>query len=168
MYVIQVSVYYETNPPCLANFWIRHSWGALRNSTSTKFFLGGDNIKKKMTVGKDFLANSQYPMSHLGISDHVHICFTFTDLDHTADVQWVWLLVHLFNHMSLCGWLHAFWNLYRIHSWGNSLEEAFEQCAMGMFGYMTDTETVEPLDTVDVESEGQSSPFEWYQIVFMC
>uniref|UniRef100_A0A8C2ZA40 Protein archease n=1 Tax=Cyclopterus lumpus TaxID=8103 RepID=A0A8C2ZA40_CYCLU len=42
----------------------------------------------------------------------------------------------------------------KIHSWGNTLEEAFEQCAMGMFGYMTDTETVEPIDTVDVESEG--------------
>uniref|UniRef100_A0A3Q2TI37 Protein archease n=1 Tax=Fundulus heteroclitus TaxID=8078 RepID=A0A3Q2TI37_FUNHE len=42
----------------------------------------------------------------------------------------------------------------KIHSWGDSLEEAFEQCAMGMFGYMTDTETVEPIDTVDVESEG--------------
>lgn len=44
----------------------------------------------------------------------------------------------------------------RIHSWGDSLEEAFEQCAMGMFGYMTDTETVEPMDTVEVESEGES------------
>uniref|UniRef100_A0A3P9DQ49 Protein archease n=2 Tax=Haplochromini TaxID=319058 RepID=A0A3P9DQ49_9CICH len=43
----------------------------------------------------------------------------------------------------------------RIHSWGDSLEEAFEQCAMGMFGYMTDTETVEPIDTVEVESEGE-------------
>lgn len=45
--------------------------------------------------------------------------------------------------------------LLRIHSWGDSLEEAFEQCAMGMFGYMTDTECVEPIDTVDVESEGE-------------
>uniref|UniRef100_A0A3B3CC24 Protein archease n=2 Tax=Oryzias melastigma TaxID=30732 RepID=A0A3B3CC24_ORYME len=46
-------------------------------------------------------------------------------------------------------------NITLIHSWGDSLEEAFEQCAMGMFGYMTDTETVEPLDTVEVESEGE-------------
>lgn len=43
----------------------------------------------------------------------------------------------------------------RIHSWGETLEEAFEQCAMGMFGYMTDTETVEPIDTVEVETEGK-------------
>lgn len=27
---------------------------------------------------------------------------------------------------------------------------------MGMFGYMTDTETVEPVDTVEVESEGEN------------
>ena len=33
----------------------------------------------------------------------------------------------------------------RLHSWGGSLEEAFEQCAMATFGY---------IDTVEVESEG--------------
>lgn len=36
------------------------------------------------------------------------------------------------------------------------MEEAFEQCVMAMFGYMTDTETVEPLDTVEVEAEGKT------------
>lgn len=36
------------------------------------------------------------------------------------------------------------------------MEEAFEQCVMAMFGYMTDTETVEPLDTVEVEAEGKN------------
>lgn len=44
---------------------------------------------------------------------------------------------------------------FRLHSWGDSLEEAYEQCAMAMFGYMTDTETVEPIDTIEIESEGE-------------
>lgn len=38
-------------------------------------------------------------------------------LDHTADIQ--------------------------IHAWGKSLPEAFEQAALGMFGYMTDMELVD-------------------------
>ncbi|NWV16621.1 ARCH archease, partial [Origma solitaria] len=43
---------------------------------------------------------------------------------------------------------------FRLHAWGDTLEEAFEQCVMAMFGYMTDTGTVEPVDTVEVEAEG--------------
>lgn len=52
--------------------------------------------------------------------------------------------------------------VFRLHAWGDTLEEAFEQCAMAMFGYMTDTGTVEPVDTVEVEAEGEdcTSPME--------
>ncbi|RZF44142.1 hypothetical protein LSTR_LSTR012344 [Laodelphax striatellus] len=49
-------------------------------------------------------------------------------LDHTADMQ--------------------------IHSWGNTVEEAFEQCANGMFGCMTDTDYIEMAETQEIEAEG--------------
>ncbi|XP_035303151.1 protein archease-like [Cricetulus griseus] len=49
-------------------------------------------------------------------------------LDHTADVQ--------------------------LYAWGDTLEEAFEQCAMAMFGHMIETKTVKPLQTVEVETQG--------------
>ncbi|XP_034934979.1 protein archease-like [Chelonus insularis] len=49
-------------------------------------------------------------------------------LDHTADVQ--------------------------LHAWGETMEEAFEQCAMAMFGYMTELETVEIKQVHEIEANG--------------
>mgnify|MGYP002649180251 CR=1 FL=1 len=49
-------------------------------------------------------------------------------MDHTADVQ--------------------------IHSWGATVVEAFEQCAIGMFGYITDLKTVTPSLYTDIEVSG--------------
>ncbi|KAH0568196.1 protein archease-like [Cotesia glomerata] len=48
-------------------------------------------------------------------------------LDHTADVQ--------------------------LHAWGETLQEAFEQCGMAMFGYMTDLETVEINQSYDITAQ---------------
>lgn len=55
----------------------------------------------------------------------------------------------------------------RLHAWGDTLEEAFEQCAMAMFGYMTDTGTVEPLQTVEVETEGNPM-YSQESVIQMC
>nr|CAD7450152.1 unnamed protein product [Timema bartmani]CAD7459348.1 unnamed protein product [Timema tahoe] len=42
----------------------------------------------------------------------------------------------------------------RIHAWGDSLEEAFEQSAMAMFAYMTEIEYVQMVESQDIEAEG--------------
>ena len=50
-------------------------------------------------------------------------------LDHTADVQ--------------------------LHAWGSNLQEAFENVAAAMFGYMTDIETVDMEVALEIEAEGE-------------
>ncbi|CAD7092070.1 unnamed protein product [Hermetia illucens] len=50
-------------------------------------------------------------------------------LDHTADVQ--------------------------LHAWGTSLKEAFEQCGMAMFGYMTELEYVTPRQCYQIEAKAE-------------
>lgn len=42
----------------------------------------------------------------------------------------------------------------RLHAWGDTMKEAFEQCAMAMFGYMTDLKRVEIVQVHHVEAEG--------------
>ncbi|XP_072387262.1 protein archease-like [Diabrotica undecimpunctata] len=49
-------------------------------------------------------------------------------LDHTADVQ--------------------------LHAWGDSLKEAYEQCGIAMFGYMTELDSVEILQSSEIEATG--------------
>lgn len=43
---------------------------------------------------------------------------------------------------------------YRIHAWGDSLKEAYEQCGIAMFGYMTELESVEIKQSAEIEAAG--------------
>ncbi|KAG8192959.1 hypothetical protein JTE90_028082 [Oedothorax gibbosus] len=42
----------------------------------------------------------------------------------------------------------------QLHSWGDTLKEAFEQIAVSMFGYMTEIDSVDILMKQDIEAEG--------------
>jgi len=44
--------------------------------------------------------------------------------------------------------------LYRIHGWGTSLKEAFEQCGVAMFGYMTELDYVSVEQCFEIEAQG--------------
>lgn len=43
---------------------------------------------------------------------------------------------------------------FRLHAWGDSLPEAFEQCGIAMFGYMTELPTVEIKQSAEIEAIG--------------
>lgn len=46
-------------------------------------------------------------------------------------------------------------NIYfRLHAWGDSLPEAFEQCGIAMFGYMTELDSVEIKESKEIEAIG--------------
>ncbi|XP_053695581.1 protein archease-like isoform X2 [Sabethes cyaneus] len=41
----------------------------------------------------------------------------------------------------------------RLHAWGETLKEAFEQCGMAMFGYMTELPTVDIRKCYEIKTE---------------
>lgn len=43
---------------------------------------------------------------------------------------------------------------FRLHAWGDTLQEAFEQCGVAMFGYMTEIETVELKQCFKITASG--------------
>ncbi|XP_015109159.1 protein archease-like [Diachasma alloeum] len=67
-------------------------------------------------------------METLTDEDYVPAPIKYEYLDHTADVQ--------------------------IHAWGETMQEAFEQCGVAMFGYMTELDSVEIFMTHNIEAEG--------------
>ncbi|XP_066598535.1 protein archease-like [Prorops nasuta] len=71
-------------------------------------------------------------MEELTEEDFILPQIKYEYLDHPADVQ--------------------------LHGWGDTLEEAFEQCAVAMFGYMTDLERVEIKNAYVIEAEGHDMP----------
>ncbi|CAG9576111.1 unnamed protein product [Danaus chrysippus] len=43
-------------------------------------------------------------------------------------------------------------NPFRLHAWGDTLQEAFEQCGMAMFGYMTEMDYVQIKEVHTIEA----------------
>lgn len=52
------------------------------------------------------------------------------------------------------GWLAIKSIWFRLHAWGSTLQEAFEQCGVAMFGYMTELETVELKQCYKITASG--------------
>ncbi|XP_065644802.1 protein archease-like [Hydra vulgaris] len=56
----------------------------------------------------------------------------------------------------------------QIHSWGLTLKQAFEQQAIGMFGIMTDLNTIENLQEEVIEAEGHDLVSLLYKFLDEC
>ena len=48
----------------------------------------------------------------------------------------------------------------RLHAWGDNMSEAFAQCAMAMYGYMTEIESVEELTDLTIEASGINTVYQ--------
>ena len=56
----------------------------------------------------------------------------------------------------------------QVHSWGRTLKEAFEQCAVGMYGVMTEIDSVDPLQEEDIEATGHDLESLLYNFLDEC
>ncbi|CAF0733570.1 unnamed protein product [Rotaria sordida] len=106
---------------------------ALRQSEAELFNPMSKESEKKIQDSNT--KNNQNEEENGPSASNENVTFDYPDikyefLDNTADIQ--------------------------IHAWGNSLEESFEQVAMGMFAYMTDIDRIENRDMkqIDIQAEG--------------
>ncbi|XP_067929099.1 protein archease-like [Watersipora subatra] len=74
--------------------------------------------------------------------DSVNQTIKYEYLDHTADVQ--------------------------LHAWGDDMKEAFAQCAMSMYGYMTEIDSVNELTEQPIEVSGEDLISLLYQFLDEC
>lgn len=88
----------------------------------------GDNVEE-LDVSPDEIPESGDGSRSSGEPSLEKNGLKYEYLDHTADIQ--------------------------IHSWGETLEEAFEQAVVAMFGYQTDLECVESSQTEEITVQGE-------------
>ncbi|KAF2362139.1 Archease domain [Trinorchestia longiramus] len=56
----------------------------------------------------------------------------------------------------------------QLHAWGDTLQEAYEQVATAMYGYMTELDKVDITQTEDIEVEGHDLESLLYQFLDEC
>lgn len=64
-----------------------------------------------------------------------------------------YIISNIFSQFVICFPLCSYFH-FRLHAWGDNIQEAFEQCAMAMFAYMTDIECVALQEAHEIEAEG--------------